>query len=170
MIELADEDLTVNEYLFAVDASARVQLLDLAVVDAHFAPELLEAALGQLVDAWEQATDGIVGQLNQRVDAEARAELLDVSCDGDQLRMVLRDARLKDWRPTHVTATTVEVQVTVSGVRFVIDAVTRRPRFGSPDQRHDMKLGWSLRRSPSDHVPWQLARSTNPAQAIPGLD
>jgi hypothetical protein len=170
LTELADQDPAIDEDLITDGDGARRQLLDLAVVDAHFTPELLQVALEQLIEAWEQATNGIEDPLSLRASALACEQLLHVRSGGEPLDIVLRDARLDHWRPMRVAATAVEVQVSVGCVRYVIDAATRRHRYGSRDQRHDIVLEWTLGRTPSGTLPWQLTHSTDPARTIAGID
>ena len=71
---------------------ARVQAMDLSVVDGRFAPAVLEAAARRAVEAWAEAVDGADAALERAATPEAAHALLYPR--GTNTRLVVRGPRL----------------------------------------------------------------------------
>ena len=140
LAELAQADAPADPQVAGLvddEADPARQLLDLSVADGRFAPALIEAALTQIIDAWQQATIGSIDSLQQRVAMPVVGQLLGPFGSDPPMRLLLRDARLRQWHPVAVLTATgnpqIEVAVTVSAVRYLTDA--RRPI--RRQRRHD---------------------------------
>jgi hypothetical protein len=148
------------------------QLLDLSLIDGRYLPALLEATLVHLIDVWEQATAGTGQPLADRASPEARDQLLHPPVDGVRMRMVLRDATLRQWEPVQVAAgeaRPLEIALTVSAVRFLVDPSTAEHVWGSPKYPQDIRLWWKLAPTHTKEIAWRLVNSSDPAADIPGV-
>lgn len=153
---------------------ARRQLLDLRLADPRFEPALVETVLASWSRRGKQAIYDPGDQLARRATQHAEDQLLRPTANGERMRMVLRDARLFDWRPLGIqtVADRIELAVglTVVGVRYLTERISGEHRHGSQDYPHHIDLRWRLRFTPSAEPPWCLVSSTNPAHGIPGVD
>ena len=84
------------------DGSARDAALDLALADARFGPDVLEAAARRAVAAWVEAIDGEDAAL-ERVATPAAVEQL-LRPEGARTRVVVRGGRVDAVRITHLDA------------------------------------------------------------------
>ena len=173
LAELAQADAPADPRVAGLvddDADPARQLLDLSVIDGRFAPALIEAALTQIIDAWQQATIGLVGSLQQRVPLPVVGQLVGPFGSEPPMRLLLRDARLRNWHPVAVLTAAenprIDVALTVSAVRYLTDPQQRHP-LGSVDTTHDIALRWTLELTEQPQ-PWQLTATTNPTAEIPG--
>jgi hypothetical protein len=148
-----------------------LQLLDLSVIDGRYLPALLQATLIHLIDVWEQATAGTWQPLADLASPEACDQLLYPRADDVRMRMVLRDATLRRWQPELVVAGesgSLEIALTVSAVRFLVDPLTAKHVWGSPDYSQDIRLSWTLALTDTKEIAWRLVNSSDPAADIPG--
>lgn len=154
--------------LVSPDEPPALALPDLSVVDGRFAPGLIAAQLAHLLETWENAVTGSEAPLERLATAEARAALLRPE---GRARFVIRDAVLKSWEPTRLDLShqppAIEVALDVEAVRYVVTDDSGH-RVGEEDRARRMKLAWTLELSDSAATPWRLAKSNNPALAIPG--
>jgi hypothetical protein len=151
------------------DADPYRQLLDLSVVDGHFAPALIQGVLEHLVEAWEEATLGSQQPLSNLTTPHARSVLLHPDPD-QRSTLVLRDARLKGWKPVRIASDArVDVELVVSCVRRLVGRDGGDPIAGSTEVRHEIQLSWTLEATNQRTRPWRLADTSNPAQEIPGV-
>jgi hypothetical protein len=63
----------------------------------------------------------------------------------------------------------VEIAVSVTAMRYVINESTGQRTAGNPEIRHCMDLVWTLQPTEATANPWQLIETTDPAAAIPGV-
>lgn len=151
------------------DEEPRQQLLDLSLIDGHFAPAFIEAVLTHLVDSWEQAAVGSEQALADVSTLRARRGLLNPDPQ-QQTTFVLRDAQLIEWRPVRITdvasGTQVGVELRISGIRTLVDREGRH-LAGSSDVRHNISLRWGLERVGNRDTPWRLASTTDPSVDVP---
>ena len=154
--------------LVSSDEEPSVALGDLSVVDARFAPALLDAALHHLVEVWETAVSGSEEPLAERASAEACEALLRPDAN---TRLVVRDATLGSWTVTGLDLDrippAVEVELHVTAVRYIVrfDSVIRA---GNTTDRRKMRLEWTLELAGSTKALWRLVASNSPAVDIPG--
>ena len=153
--------------LVGADQPPALALLDLSVVDGRFLPELIAAQLAHLVEAWEDAITGSQ-ELQELASTEAFTTLLRPS---PGKRLVLRDARLKSWQPTHLGLSdqppTITVRIEIEAIRYVVSDDGLHHAGNDTDPR-PMVLTWLIELIGSDKAPWRLATSTNPAETVPG--
>jgi hypothetical protein len=178
LTELAGEDAPQRErgldQLAASQDGVLAQLLDLSLADGWFLPDLLEAVIVHILEAWEEATIGSAQPLSEVVTPRASDRLLLVNLAGTPGRLVIRDATLKSWRPTAIDLAAdepvVTVELTIEAVRYIIDANRAEQLAGSREGPRTIALTWELGLSSSaTSALWQLVRSSNPAADIPGL-
>ena len=87
--ELIDVDLA---------ADARAQALDLSLVDARFAPDVLEVAARRAAEAWAEAVDGDDAPLEAVATPEAVSALLYGGDPAQHRRLVVRGPRIEQLR------------------------------------------------------------------------
>jgi predicted lipid-binding transport protein (Tim44 family) len=137
---------------------ARAAALDLSLVDARFAPDVLATAVGEVVDAWAQAIDGPDEPLAARTTPQAlRALLYPTASQRD--RLVIRG---QDIQATTIVAVTpgpppeVQVQLDVAGVQYVEDRDTIEVLAGSKRRQTTTRQLWTLRLSDDPRRPWMV--------------
>lgn len=172
LAELADasrlgDDVALSN-LVTADEPPDLALLDLSVLDGRFLPDLIEAELVHLLEAWEGAVIGPEGPFEALASAEARAALLRPA---PGVRLVVHDPVLKSWKPTKLhllrRPPAIELTLDVEAVRYLVDA-DGRPRAGNWKATRRMALTWTLENTGSAGTPWRLAVSNVPANEIPG--
>ena len=170
--ELADaqkvgDDAALSE-LVGADERPDLALLDLSLLDGRFLPVLIGAKLAHLLEAWEGAVTGSEAPLEVLASADARDALLR---PGPGAHLVMHDAVLTSWKATKLDLQrqppAVEVTVDVEAVRYV-ETDDGNERTGNETDSHRMVLNWVLELTDSSLVPWRLATSNNPAEAIAG--
>jgi hypothetical protein len=153
--------------LVSADHSPTEQLLELGALDQRFDRQLLDATIEHVVQAWEVASNGGDGAL-RTVASEEAAQLLVAPTPGE--RLVLRDARIETWEPRALVLSTtppkLEINLTVSAVRYLVIKPTRRHVGGSVDARHEITLTWTLVLRTSASSPWRLIHTTSPAASL----
>lgn len=176
LTELAASDRTATAVsvgeLIQPDRDVAEHLADLATVDARFLPDLLEAELGRLVEAWEEATIGSDAPLLGLATADAQHQLLHIAGLRGELRLILQDAVLKSWAPHGIHRTDrgaqIDVTLTLTAIRYLVDPETGVLIAGSSAVRHAITVNWTLELTDRPTTPWQLIASDNPAASIPG--
>ena len=117
--ELIDVDLA---------ADARAQALDLSLVDARFAPDVLEVAARRAAEAWAEAVDGEDEALLAVADQGAVDALLYGGDSSRRTRLVVRGPRVESVRIERIDASAeparMDVSVKVRGRRYVEDRDT----------------------------------------------
>lgn len=167
-------DATDLSGLVSPSAAPPQQLLELSQVDGRFDPELIDATIRHIVEAWEEAGTGSQRPLASLASPEAFQMLLHPPLGDPRNRLVLRDAVVARYEPTRLVLASqppeLEIAITVSAVRYILASVSRTHVGGSVEIRHEMQLEWTLAVSTSKTTPWQLTRTTNPAEEIPGIE
>src|SRR5215212_798608 len=131
LTELAVEDglppgfTTADLAVVSFDGTAREQALDLSLVDARFAPDVLEAAARRAVAAWAEAVDGDDAALEEIATSEAVEQLLYGGDASRKTRVVVRGPRVRQIRITAVDVSgdpaTMTIEVELAGRRYVED-------------------------------------------------
>ena len=172
LAEMADaqrvgDDAALRD-LISTDEPPALAVLDLSVVDGRFLPPLIAAQLTHILTAWEGAINGSQAPLAALATPEARSALLQ---PGPGMRLVMRDAVLKSWRPTRLDLArrppAIEVTLDVEAVRYVATD-DGRDRVGNESDRRQIVLSWVLELTDTARSPWRLAASNNPAESIGG--
>lgn len=163
--ELAGQEAVPTGELRALvdrDLSPTDQLREFASLDGRFSPQLLQAELHHLVQAWEAHSDGSEQPLRQLASASAIRALVHPG-DGSVHRFI-RDAELLDWKVVGIDLESGPPHVSV---RVQIDAAvwaSDHGRWRGDDRRRTKHaLVWTLElAAPARHdVVWELARSTD---------
>src|SRR5215218_6160867 len=127
---------------------ARVQALDLAVVDGRFSPDVLEAAARRAVAAWAEAVDGADAALERAATPEAVRELLYGGDPAERTRLVVRGPRLTALRITALHADAkppaMLVEADVMGRRYREDRDTAAVLQGSKDREASFTERWTM--------------------------
>jgi predicted lipid-binding transport protein (Tim44 family) len=143
---------------------ARAAALDLSLVDARFAPDVLEVAVRRVVAAWSEAVDGSDDALAALSTPQALGELLhpgDVSC---LTRLVVRGPRVLgmkieslalDAQPPRMT-----VAVEAEGARYIENRDTTAVVSGSRSTTVRFTERWTLALEGDDANPWRIVSAT----------
>jgi predicted lipid-binding transport protein (Tim44 family) len=147
---------------FAGDA--RGAALDLAVADARFAPDVLEAAVRRVVEAWALAVDADDAPLEQLASRSALHELLNEGDDSEKTRVVVRGPRVRRISIVALDAktapATMTVEVELGGRRYVQDRDTAAVLSGSKDEATVFTERWTLSLDGPESHPWRLTATS----------
>jgi hypothetical protein len=172
LVELASahrvgDDVALSD-LVSADEPPALALFDLSLLDGRFESALIASELAHLLEAWEEAGTGSEAPFEKLASAHARSALLRPR---HGTRLIMRDAVLKSWEPTRLELTrkppAIEVALDVEAVRYVVADGSSHVTGDETDPRR-MGLTWVLELTGPTEAPWQLVRSNNPAEAIPG--
>jgi predicted lipid-binding transport protein (Tim44 family) len=145
------------------DGDARARALDLALADARFGPDVLEAAARTAVGAWAEAVDGDDAALERVASPEAVEELLYAGDAGRRTRLVMRGPRVKRIQIAAVQVeqvpATMTVDVELGGNRYVEDRDTTTVLSGSKDSATTFTERWTLALDGPDEAPWRLVQT-----------
>ena len=136
------------------------QLRELSTLDDRFSPQLIEAELRHLVEAWEAHTDGSGWPLKHMASVKAIRALIHPG-NGAVHRMI-RDARLVDWKVIEIDLESgpphMRVWVQIEAAVFASD---HGKWIGSDRRRTKHALVWKLKlASPArPDVIWELTGS-----------
>jgi predicted lipid-binding transport protein (Tim44 family) len=135
---------------------ARMQALDLSVVDGRFAPAVLEAAARRAVEAWAEAVDGADAALERAATPEAAHALLYPR--GEDTRLVVRGPRLQELRIAGLDADarTFTVEAELTGRRYLEDRDTAAVLEGSKDRATTFTERWTLALGDDPATPWRI--------------
>ena len=139
--------------------TARLQAMDLSVVDGRFAPAVLEAAARRAVEAWAEAVDGADAALERAATPEAAHALLYPR--GTNTRLVVRGPRLQVLRIAALDAQsqppTMVVEAELRGRRYLEDRDTAAVLEGSKDRETAFTERWTLALADDDPAtPWRI--------------
>lgn len=143
------------------DGDARAAALDLSLADPRFAPDVLEAAARQVVEAWAEAVDGDDTALAELAGEPALAQLLHRGDDSEKTRLVVRGPRVRRIAIVALDAAaepaTVTIEVQLGGRRYVEDRDTAAVLSGSKDESATFTERWILSLDGSASSPWRIA-------------
>jgi predicted lipid-binding transport protein (Tim44 family) len=134
--------------------------MDLALVDARFAPDVLEAAVRRAVAAWLEAVDGDDAPLRSVASADAVEALLYGGDSSGRTRTVVRGVRVE-----RITIASVDVgseparmtvEVAARGRRYVEDRDTADVLRGSRHAERSFEQRWTFALDGADATPWRL--------------
>jgi predicted lipid-binding transport protein (Tim44 family) len=142
------------------DGDARAAALDLALADGRFAPQVLEAAARQAVEAWAEAVDGEDEPLEAVAGPDAVSGLLYDGDESRKTRLVVRGPRVKSIRivglDTQRDPATMTIEVRLGGRRYVEDRDTAAVLSGSKDSATTFTERWTLALDGVEQSPWRL--------------
>ena len=149
------------------DGTARAAALDLALADGRFDPDLIEASVRRVVEAWAHAVDGDDDALAAAARPEAVAELLHPGDAARQTRLVVRGPRVEAVRIAALDAAadpaTIAVELQVGGRRYVEDRDTAAVVAGSRERETSWTEHWTLALDGAGEWPWRIAATGVPA-------
>jgi predicted lipid-binding transport protein (Tim44 family) len=158
--EIADLD-------FAGDARANAN--DLSLADGRFAPDVLEIAARQAVQAWTEAVDGPDTALRKLAEPAALEDLLYPGDPSHRTRLVIRGTEVSRITITAVDAATepptMTIDVAIKGRRYVEDRSTTRVVSGDPARTVEFTERWTLALTTDAATPWRIVRTGSPAPA-----
>jgi hypothetical protein len=144
----------------------RAALLDLSVIDPRFMPDLLQASVEHVIQAWEQATVGDAEALRALASEPACAALLEPCYVGAGGSVTMVDVVLKRWTCKHVLADAaparVKLDVEIEAIRYETDVSGLV--LGDDRAAQTLRLEWTLQAGGSAAHPWQLIASSPPHQ------
>jgi predicted lipid-binding transport protein (Tim44 family) len=139
---------------------ARAAALDLSLVDARFAPDVLEVAVRRVVDAWAEAVDGSDDALAALSTPEALRDLLYAGDSSARTRLVVRGPRVRAVTISSLDADAkpprMGVVVEAEGRRYVEDRDTTAVVSGSQTAEARFTESWTLALSGDDANPWRI--------------
>lgn len=149
--ELVDVDLT---------ADARAQALDLSLVDARFAPDVLAAAARSAAAAWAEAVDGPDAALERIAAPGAAAALLYGGDEARATRLVVRGPQIDAITIERLEAAseppTMTLEVRVRGRRYVEDRDSAAVLSGAKDVERVFAERWTMALADAGETPWRL--------------
>jgi len=155
--ELADLNFT---------GDARAAALDLSLADGRFAPDVLEVAAREAVQAWAEAVDGDDSALRAVATSQAARGLLHPGDPSGQTRLVVRGPKVKRIAISALDAAaeppTMTIEVQVAGRRYIEDRNTTAILAGSQTRETTFTEQWSLALSGDDTVPWRIVAVATP--------
>jgi predicted lipid-binding transport protein (Tim44 family) len=150
------------------DGTARAAALDLALADGRFDPDLIEASVRRVVEAWAQAVDGDDAALDAAARPAAVVELLHPGDPSRQTRLVVRGPRVDALqivaRDAGAEPATIAVELRVAGRRYVEDRDTAAVVSGSRDREDEWTEHWTLALDGERDWPWRIAATRVPAR------
>ena len=177
LTELGEEDAAPREDLsdlIVADMPAAQQLIELAQLDGRFDPDLLNARLVHILEAWEQASMGPTSRLWAVATPQAGDVLLSPPSPGHQepVRLVLRDAVLERWKALKLLVSAapyrIHVSVSISASIYLVRWPQGTYLTGEVRARQEIDLSWTLELT--EPAAWQLIASNDPALRATGLD
>jgi predicted lipid-binding transport protein (Tim44 family) len=139
---------------------ARAAALDLSLVDARFAPDVLEVAVRRVVDAWSDAVDGSDDALAALSTPEALTELLHPGDASQRTRLVVRSPRVHGVAIEALELEPAPPRMTVSvdaeGARYVENRDTTAVVSGSRSGTVRFVERWVLALDGDDANPWRI--------------
>jgi predicted lipid-binding transport protein (Tim44 family) len=150
---------------FADDA--RAAALDLSLADGRFAPDVLEVAVREAVEAWAEAVDGDDRQLLALATPGAVDALLHPGDPSRRTRVVVRGPQVRSVRLARLDANaeppTMNVEVTVHGTRYMQDRATAAVVSGNSSRPAVFTESWTLALGDDERHPWRIVRTAVPA-------
>ena len=143
------------------EGDARAAALDLSLADPRFAPDVLEAAARQVVEAWAEAVDGDDTALAELASEPALHQLLYQGDDGKETRLVVRGPRVRRIAIVALDAAaepaTMTIDLQLGGRRYVEDRDTAAVLSGSRDESTTFTERWTVALDGSEVRPWRIA-------------
>jgi predicted lipid-binding transport protein (Tim44 family) len=150
---------------------ARAAALDLSLVDARFAPDVLAAEVRRAVEAWTVAIDGPDRALRALATPAAVGQLLHPGDPTERTRLVVRGPTVTALRITAIhgraTPPSLTVELEVTGHRYVEDRDTTAVLAGSPNHEAHFFERWRLEMRDGSEHPWQIADAAARVPASP---
>jgi predicted lipid-binding transport protein (Tim44 family) len=139
---------------------ARAAALDLSLVDARFAPDVLEVGVRRVVAAWSEAIDGSDDPLAALSTPDALRDLLHPGDAGARTRLVVRGPRVRgvtiESLDAHANPPRMTVAVEAEGRRYVENRDTTAIVAGSQSAVVKFTERWTLALDGGDQNPWRI--------------
>jgi predicted lipid-binding transport protein (Tim44 family) len=139
---------------------ARAAALDISLVDARFAPDVLEVAVRRVAAAWAEAIDGDDAALAALSTPEALSELLHPGDPSGRTRLVVRGPQVRgvkiEWLDVHAEPPRMTVAVEAEGRRYVEDRDTTQVVSGNQSVSARFTEHWTLALDGDDANPWRI--------------
>jgi predicted lipid-binding transport protein (Tim44 family) len=143
------------------EGDARAAALDLSLADPRFAPDVLEAEVRRIVQAWAEAVDGEDTALARLATRPALHQLLYQGDESEKTRLVVRGPRVKRIAIVALDAkaepATMTVEVELGGRRYVEDRDTASVLSGSKTEAAVFTERWTLALDGPAAHPWRIA-------------
>jgi predicted lipid-binding transport protein (Tim44 family) len=163
------DDVTAGEVVsVSYENDARAAALDLSLVDARFAPDVLEVAVRRVVAAWAEAVDGSDDDLAALSTPEALGGLLHPGDASARTRLVVRGPRVRgvtiESLDAHAQPPRMTVSVEAEGRRYIEDRDTTAVVAGSQSASARFTERWTLALDGGDANPWRIVDATAAAR------
>jgi predicted lipid-binding transport protein (Tim44 family) len=167
--KLAEGERAADYVSVSYADDARAAALDLSLVDARFAPDVLEVAVRRVVAAWTEAVDGPDDALTAIATPQALGELLHPGDASKRTRLVVRGPRIVGMK---IEALGLEAQpprmtvaVEAEGARYIEDRDTTAVLSGNRSTPIRFTERWTLALEGDEANPWRIVSAT--AGALP---
>jgi predicted lipid-binding transport protein (Tim44 family) len=151
------------------EGDARAAALDLSLADPRFTPDVLEAEVRRIVEAWAEAVDGEDTALARLASEPALRQLLYQGDESGTTRLVVRGPRVKRIAITALDAkadpATMTVEVELGGRRYVEDRDTASVLSGSKTETAVFTERWTLALDGPEAQPWRIVGAESGAVA-----
>lgn len=152
---------------FAGDA--RQAANDLSLVDARFAPDILEVTARRAADAWAKAVDGERCDLERISDRRIVDELLHPGDPSGKTRLVVRGPQVRKIRIVSLEPKSdppsMQLEIELEGRRYIEDRDTRAVLSGSRARRARFVERWTMGLSDDKDQPWRIISVAAPVRA-----
>jgi predicted lipid-binding transport protein (Tim44 family) len=142
------------------EGDARAAALDLSLADPRFTPDVLEAEVRRIVEAWAEAVDGEDTALARLASPPALEQLLYQGDGSGRTRLVVRGPRIKRITIAALDAmaepATMTVEVELWGRRYVEDRDTASVLSGSKTEAAVFTERWTLALDGPEAQPWRI--------------
>jgi predicted lipid-binding transport protein (Tim44 family) len=142
------------------EGDARAAALDLSLADPRFTPDVLEAEVRRIVEAWAEAVDGEDTALARLASPRALEQLLYRGDGRARTRLVVRGPRIKRITIAALDAkadpATMTVEVELGGKRYVEDRDTASVLSGSKTETAVFTERWTLALDGPEAQPWRI--------------
>jgi predicted lipid-binding transport protein (Tim44 family) len=142
------------------EGDARAAALDLSLADPRFTPDVLEAEVRRIVEAWAEAVDGEDTALARLASKPALHQLLYQGDEHERTRVVVRGPRIKRVTIAALDAkadpATMTVEVELGGRRYVEDRDTASVLSGSKSESAVFTERWTLALDGPEAQPWRI--------------
>jgi predicted lipid-binding transport protein (Tim44 family) len=149
---------------------ARAAALDLSLVDARFAPDVLEVAVRRVAAAWAEAIDGDDADLAALSTPEALSELLHPGDRSERTRLVVRAPRIRavkiEWLDVHAEPPRMTVGVEAEGRRYIENRDTTAVVSGSQSGTVRFTEHWTLALDGDDANPWRIVDAASASRSM----
>ncbi len=150
------------------DGDTHAAVMDLALADGRFAPDVFAVAVRRGIAAWEEAIDGDDTDLRAIAQKSAIRQLHYPVGSSARIRVVVRGLQVRGITVVSLNAKarppTVIVDIELAGIRYLEDRDTRACVSGSSERTTEFTQRWKLMLDGPAKQPWRIAAAGTPSR------